>query len=578
MLILSRCYVVFRKARFAIATCSLLAMLATGQGAFAQPIGVTAGGQIQQIPPPPEQPKSIPDIRVDPGQRTAPPGAPGGAKIAVTSLLITGATKFSEAELIAVTEFRPGIELDLAGLRTMAARITDFYGSQGYFLAQAYLPAQSIANGVVTIAVIEGRYDNVGLDNQSRVSDGLASSILDGLEPGDVVVAPPLERRLLLLSDLPGVKVNATLSPGESAGTSNLNVGLTRGPRVTGNLELDNSGDPYTGNRYSDTVRGGGTIYFNEPFGQGDVASLRYLTSGSGLHYGRAAYQLQITNLTVGVAYAHLRYRLGREFSSLDAHGTANIASVFAGYPLIRSRNTNLRLLGNVDYRTFRDEIDATSSISKRAATVGTIGLSGDHQDQLFGGGWTSFSLMASIGYLDIKTPAVEAIDRITARTSGSYGKLAFQLARLQAIAGPLSLYGEARGQLASKNLDSSEKMGLGGAYGVRAYPQGEGYGDQGYILTLEARLRLATFDSPIGGELQAVAFTDHGSVWLNQNPWSPGDNNRKLSAAGVGLNWQGGDHGFVVRTAYAFKLGNEKATSAPDKSGRFWFQITKFF
>jgi hypothetical protein len=77
---------------------------------------------------------------------------------------------------------------------------------------------------------------------------------------------------------------------------------------------------------------------------------------------------------------------------------------------------------------------------------------------------------------------------------------------------------------------------------------------------------------------LQAVAFIDHGSMWLNHNPWSPGDNNRTLSAAGIGLNWFGGEDGFAIKTAYAFKLGNEKATSAPDKSGRFWFQLTKFF
>jgi hemolysin activation/secretion protein len=195
----------FRTARRVIVTCSLLVMLATGQGAFAQPIGATSGGQFQQIPPPPEQPKSVPDIRIEPGKGPAKPGAPGGAKVAVTSLHVTGATKFSEAELIAVTEFRPGVELDLAGLRMMATRITDFYGRNGYFLAQAYLPAQDVTNGVVTIAVIEGRYGKVSLDNQSRVSDGLANSMLSGLEPGDVVMTPALERRLLLLSDLPGV-------------------------------------------------------------------------------------------------------------------------------------------------------------------------------------------------------------------------------------------------------------------------------------------------------------------------------------------------------------------------------------
>ena len=46
---------------------------------------------------------------------------------------------------------------------------------------------------------------------------------------------------------------------------------------------------------------------------------------------------------------------------------------------------------------------------------------------------------------------------------------------------------------------------------------------------------------------------------------------------AGVGLTWT--DPGnFAIRTYYAQKLGNEVATSAPDKSGRFWIQAVKYF
>ncbi|MDB5460200.1 MAG: Polypeptide-transport-associated domain protein ShlB-type, partial [Caulobacteraceae bacterium] len=180
-------------------------------------------------------------------------------------------------------------------------------------------------------------------------------------------------------------------------------------------------------------------------------------------------------------------------------------------------------------------------------------------------------------GELDIKTPAVRALDAVTARTNGSYTRLSFEAARLQEVAGPLSLYGEVRGQLASKNLDSSEKMELGGAYGVRAYPEGEAYGDQGYILTAEARLRLARLSEFTGGQLQAVVFADTGSVTLSKSPWAAGPNRRTLSAAGVGLTWADA-HNLAIKVSYAFKLGNEPAISAPDRSGRFWVQISKFF
>lgn len=546
-----------------------IALLAVGQNVLAQPAGV--GSQLQQIPPAPAQPRSIPDIRIE-RNRPLADASPAGVRIAVRTLHVTGETRFTEAELIVVANFQPGRELDLASLRAMAARITDFYNRHGYFVAQAYLPAQNIQDGAVTISVVEGHYGNVALSNHADVSSRLARSLLAGLEPGDAVITAPLERRLLLLSDLPGVRVKSTLTPGEAVGTSNMLVELAPGRRITGSLEADNAGNRYTG-----AWRGGGTLNFNEPIGIGDVASLRVLTSGSGLNYVRGSYQAEIQAVTVGVAYAHLAYKLGREFAPLDARGTVDIASLYGSYPLIRSRDTNLYALLDLDLRTLKDRVGATSSVRDRSAHVVSPGLAGDHHDRLWGGGWTSYAVNWSLGDLNIKSPEVRAIDAVTARTNGSYQKLSFEAARLQVLSGPFSLYGEVRGQLASTNLDSSEKMELGGAYGVRAYPEGEAYGDQGYLLTAEARLRLAEASEWTGGQVQAAVFVDTGSVTLNKSPWLAGPNDRTLSAVGVGLTWSDA-HYLVVKASYATRLGSERAASAPDHSGRVWVQISKFF
>lgn len=547
-----------------------VALLAAAPGAVAQPSGV--GSPIQQIPPAPAPPRSIPDIRLEPSRPPQVPQAPG-PRVVVKRLHVTGATRFSEGELIAAAGFRAGGEHDLAGLRAMAARISDFYDRHGYFVAQAYLPAQSIEDGAVTIAVIEGRYGNIGLDNQARVSDRLVRGRLAGLDAGDLVAAGPVQRRLLLLSDLPGVAVRSTLKPGTAVGTSDLLVELRPGRLVTGSLEADNAGNRYTG-----VYRGGGSLNLNGPFGLGDVASLRVLTAGSGLNYVRGSYQAQVGEATVGVAYAHLAYRLGREFKPLEASGTVDIASLYASYPLIRSHDANLNVLAAFDAKTFRDEVRATSAVTDRTARVATLGLAGDRRDGLWGGGWTSYSVYGGGGDLDIETPAARAADALTARTHGRFGKVSFDVSRLQRLGrSPISLYGEARGQLASKNLDSSEKMELGGAYGVRAYPEGEAYGDQGYLLTAEARWRLARLSEALGGQVQAVAFADAGSITINRRPWAAGTNRRTLGAAGVGLSWADA-HNLLVKVSYAVQLGGEPALSAPDRSGRVWVQISKFF
>ena len=85
-------------------------------------------------------------------------------------------------------------------------------------------------------------------------------------------------------------------------------------------------------------------------------------------------------------------------------------------------------------------------------------------------------------------------------RSNGHYDKLSVQAMRLQGVTHTLSLYAAISVQFASKNLDISEKMSLGGSTGVRAYPSGEANGDQGYVLNLELRQRLPKFSDRLPG------------------------------------------------------------------------------
>lgn len=554
-----------------------LVLLALSQGANAQLAPSfaqqppTAGTLLQQIPAAPTPQEAPPGFDV---QQPATPVYAGQdtAKMVVRSLRVAGATAFPEAELIAVTGFRPGSELTLTDLRVMAAKIADFYHRNGYFVAQAYLPAQDIRDGLVTIAVRDGRYGNVKLNNTSLVNDGLANSLLAGLSPGNPITTAPLENRLLLLSDLPAVNVKSTLVPGSTPGTSDLIVDLTPGQRVTGSIDADNGGNRYTG-----AGRIGATINFNELFGQGDVATLRAVTAGRGLTYVVGAYQAQFGKAKVGVSYSHLEYALIREFESLDSHGTAQVASLYGSYPLIRSRNTNLNVGLAFNAKKFEDRIDTTTFASDKRVNVAVASVFGDHRDKLGGGGVNSYALSWSNGSVDLETPPARALDAATAQTNGSYNKLAYSAARLQNVTDSLWLYGAINGQFASKNLDPSEKMELGGMYAVRAYPEGEGYGDQGYVLTLEARYQLPKFSDRMPGQVQLIGFVDTGKVKTNTDPWTSGPNRRTLSGAGVGLTWMDTNN-FSLRIYYAFKLGNGEALSAPDNSGRFWIQAVKYF
>jgi hemolysin activation/secretion protein len=556
---------------------SPLVLLALSQACFAQLAPSfaqqppSAGTLLQQIPLAPVPLEAKPGIEV---QKVSPvvTAEQDSATIVVKKLRVTGAIAYSETELLAITGFIPDSTLTLSDLRLMASRIADHYHRNGYFVAQAYLPAQDIKNGTVTIAVMDGQYGKVVLNNTSRVSSNLANNLLGGLKSGDPIMTNSLETRLLLLSDLPGATVKSTLVPGDSLGSSDLIVDLTPGRSVSGSIDADNAGNRYTG-----ANRIGATVNFNELTGQGDVATLRAVTSGPGLTYMIGAYQMQLGKTKLGISYSALKYSLIREFESLESNGTAKVASVYGSYPLIRSRNNNLYIGLAFNAKSFHDRIDSTLFVSDKKANVLVASVYGDHQDKLWGGAVSSYSLNLSNGNMDLQTPSVSAFDAATARSNGHYTKLAYSVARLQNVTDSVSFYAAVNGQLASKNLDPSEKMELGGMYGVRAYPEGEGYADQGYVLNLEARLLLPKLTDQMPGQIQLIAFADTGSVKTNTHPWTGGPNDRTLSGAGVGLTWMEVNN-FSLKLYYAFKLGNEVPLSAPDSSGRFWVQAVKYF
>ncbi|WP_175540827.1 ShlB/FhaC/HecB family hemolysin secretion/activation protein, partial [Janthinobacterium sp. 551a] len=351
----------------------------------------SAGSQLQQIPAAPQLPKAAPAIRVQQGNVPATAVA-DTTRITVRRLQISAPPVFPESELIAATGFVPGSELTLGELRAMAARIASHYQNHGYFLAQAYLPAQDIQDGVVAINVLPGQYGQVQLRNQSPLSDGLAGTLLAGLD-GQVIATAPLERRLLLLSDLPGVQVSSTLAPGASLGASDLIVDVQPGARFNGSIDVDNQGNRYTGRN-----RLGATLNINELAGIGDVATVRAFTSADGLNYGRLAYQGQAGLLRLGGAYTYMDYKLGKEFAVLDAKGTAKIASVYASYPLIRSRSNNLYAQINYDDKTFQDKTESTGSVNDKKARVWLLNLNGDSKDGWGGGGVSTYSLTYTTG------------------------------------------------------------------------------------------------------------------------------------------------------------------------------------
>lgn len=497
---------------------------------------------LAQTPATPDAGRVLRDLQQSPGPALAPvlplqrieegvDAGPGPqAKVLVKAIHITGNQEIPRPELAPLVAALTGTERSLAQLNAAARRITAYYRSKGFAVARAYLPAQDITDGVITIAIIEGRIASYSVNNHARLSDERAQAPFRQIRAGEVIRSEQVDRGLLILQDTPGVgSSRATLQPGASVGTSELLIDLQAAPAWNGNATLDNHGSRYTGE-----YRLGGSLNLASPLKIGDQLGFSALTSGSGLAFGRLAYQLPIGSdgLRLGVAYFDVRYKLGKEFAALQAHGSASSTSVFASYPFIRSQMASLYGTLSREAKRLDDRVDATASATTKQADITSLGLSGRLQDAMAGGGISRGELTVVMGKLAIHSPAALAIDATSARTQGSYTRTAWSLNRLQRISNRTLVYAAVNGQQASTNLDSSEKFSLGGPSGVRAYPLAEAGGDEGYKGTLELRHSFTP-------ALQGTLFYDWGEVTLNTRPFgvSTNPNQRSLSGAGLGLN-----------------------------------------
>ncbi|EJU30939.1 POTRA domain protein, ShlB-type, partial [Selenomonas sp. CM52] len=66
----------------------------------------------------------------------------------------------------------------------LLAELTDYARSHGYPAAAAYLPAQSNADGTLTIRILAGRYGKIQIENSAAISDAQLKRMTHTLKEG----------------------------------------------------------------------------------------------------------------------------------------------------------------------------------------------------------------------------------------------------------------------------------------------------------------------------------------------------------------------------------------------------------
>ena len=482
--------------------------------------------------------KALPKLE-NPVIRVAPKA---GATVLIKSVKFAGNTVIKSEELGAVVQPLIGKNQSLDDLRAMAQLVNDYYHEKGYYFTRTIIPVQEFNDGVLTMSIQEGRYGNVEVRGEEYIAKGSAP-FLAGLKRGEVIDLATLEAILLRLDDVPGVSIYPVITEGTEIGTADITITSRIDVKTGGEIDFDNNGSRYTG-----PYRVSARWYSNHNLTFGDNIELNAIASDANLWLGSFNYNIPLAGggLVGQLHYSYTSYELGKDYAPLGATGNASIWSGNLGYNIIRSQKTNLNIFVSYQHKDLNDHYAQVGVDQHKTSDSFPMTLRFDRRDEFLSGGITYGLITWTPGTLNL-TGSQLTNDQGTAQSDGYFNKFNLDLVRIQTLADNISLYLRYSQQFSDKNLDSSERMSMGGADGVRAYPIGEGSGDEGWLGQVELRY--------IMDEYAPYIFYDAGSTQLNHKPWDTNsDKSRTVSGAGIGLRYNYLDQKWFANLAIAWR------------------------
>jgi hemolysin activation/secretion protein len=557
--------------------CRAAALVAAGLLTFASPLSIA------QAPPAATRDVGSPDeqfeVKPPAGLQLQTPAASQPAlqstgTIAIKRFRFVGSTVVPTEELEAVGAPWTGRPLTADDLRNALAALTAHLRGRGLFAAQAAVLNQAIADGELRVDIVEGHIGKVEIEQPSgaRLRPNVAKGYLSSVQPGTLIARGQLDTPLLLLNDLPGVRVEPALTPGNQSGTADLNVKVSDEPLLAGFVRIDNHQVRELGE-----VEVSGHLRLRNPLGIGDLATIDAVRSHTGGRMrGGASYSAPInySGTRFGAQFSRQRYRIAGDFEPLQANGDFRRYTLFATHPLVRQNDRNLSAFVSANHVEYRDLIDAFGLATESRHRFVTARLFGDRTDALLGGGVTAFYLEYQAGNVALEPADAAAADAATLGTSGGFSRARIHLERTQRLTARASLYGSWTTQFASQNLALGREFEFTGPDGVRAYAAGELIADEGHLARLEYRHVLVG-----GASWRSVGalFVDAAHGRINKSPL-PGSvvNSRDLWGYGVSLaaSYQRNTQAQLV---FAWRASQAPQTD-PGRNPRVWFVATQYF
>lgn len=511
-----------------VAFCALLPGLTSGQTVVpssADPMKAT-----ERYRPEGLSHKQDDNVFTAPEQKAAEPGA--DETFIMGGIRIEGMTLYKQEEFAFLYKDMIGKSVTVSDVNDMTAKITNRYRTDGYGLAIAYVPAQSVNdNETLVIRVDEGRIGNVEFKGDQPPDSfyHATTRYIEKIKKLKPVKTESLERYLLLINDLPGNTARAVLRPSvKDPGATDLYIYYAH-KSLDAVVATDNRGSAYLGPwQTSMSAATSGALGLDERITVRGIATSPYKE----LQYTDLQYEQPIgkegTRLITTVSYANTEP--GNSLKSLNVKSDSINVMVRALHPLLRSRLENLYVRTTFDARNSATDLSSANLTDDRVRSL-RLGMSYDTVNDH--GGVTIVDTEISHGFKGLGATN-DGTGRSVTNGKHDYTKVTLDVSRTQALPYDFTLLVAGSGQYASSPLLSSEQYLLGGpAYGT-AYDPGELTGDYGAAGKIELRYGQSLND-PLMDSYQLYSYYDIGSVW-RKKPLNNLSSRDSLASFGVGV------------------------------------------
>lgn len=415
----------------------------------------------------------------------------GEVKFRINEIVVDKSEVLQEQEINDITRAYINKEIVLQDLYTVVNGINNLYAEKGYLTCRAFLPPQTIKDGVVHIQLVEGKSGNVYVDGNNSTNESYITDRI-GIERGNIANINDLNEDLLLFNGSNDIQLHITMHAGKEPGTTDYVISVAEPQKSLVNLYVDNAGSEssgewreglfftdrsLTGNRDSlmlSGIRSDGTKSF----------SASYITpvgrSGTKLGLNYSANSVHITD---------------GELEDLNVKGHSSAYGVSVIQPLIVSES--MRTEASLEYGHQNSQTDF---LGVHWVDDTTYGYTASFSMTNYG---TSSVIFQKHGY------RIGRSENITGYTK-NFNKYIFNGFWQKAYTGGQMLSARLDGQYSSDNyLPSAEQFYIGGMYSVRGYEESYLGGDSGFAASIE-------YSVPIDKSKKTSVFTfiDYGSVF----------------------------------------------------------------